>query len=145
MHVRPTSTPSPSSVHQLPPVFAHLSYLSSEAVRSDILSPAAGICSYITPAGQGFLPRQTAAHHQVNTRPGKAWSFVTWGSKDGTPTTILTRYTSRAMQANIVQLVQQALKEAGVQPQQISCIAYTKVGLASLARPPRMHFSLKDV
>jgi len=49
-------------------------------------------CTYITPAGQGFLPRQTAAHHQ----------------------------------ANIVQLVQQALADAGVQAQDISCIAYTK-------------------
>lgn len=48
--------------------------------------------TYITPAGHGFLPRQTASHHQ----------------------------------ANILQLVQQALTEAAVEPQQIACIAYTK-------------------
>ncbi len=35
------------------------------------------------------------------------------------------------MQEHIVSLVQQALKEAGVSPADISCIAYTKVGHAS--------------
>lgn len=34
-----------------------------------------------------------------------------------------------ASQANILQLVQQALAEASVQPHQIACIAYTKVTL----------------
>ncbi|KAK9916662.1 hypothetical protein WJX75_005477 [Coccomyxa subellipsoidea] len=48
--------------------------------------------TYITPPGQGFLPRETAIHHQEH----------------------------------IVGLVQQALKEAGVLPADISCIAYTK-------------------
>ena len=36
------------------------------------------------------------------------------------------------MQANIVQLVHQALEEAAVQPQHISCIAYTKVGAGAV-------------
>ena len=51
--------------------------------------------SFITPPGHGFLPRETALHHQE-------WA---------------------------VRLVQQALQEAGVTPQQIGCIAFTKVGL----------------
>ncbi|CAL8466701.1 g6237 [Coccomyxa elongata] len=48
--------------------------------------------TYITPPGQGFLPRETAIHHQEH----------------------------------VVALVRQALKEAGVSPADISCIAYTK-------------------
>lgn len=52
-------------------------------------------CSFITPPGQGFLPRETALHHQE-------WA---------------------------VRLVQQALAEAKVSPQDISVIAFTKVWL----------------
>lgn len=48
--------------------------------------------TFITPPGQGFLPRETALHHQE-------WA---------------------------VKLVQQALAEAGVTPNQIGCIAFTK-------------------
>lgn len=52
-------------------------------------------CSFIAPPGQGFLPRETALHHQD-------WA---------------------------VRLVQQALAEAKVSPQDISVIAFTKVRL----------------
>lgn len=48
--------------------------------------------TYITPAGSGFLPRETAWHHQNH----------------------------------IVALVRTALKEAKLQPKDISCICYTK-------------------
>ena len=58
--------------------------------------------TFVTPPGQGFLPRETALHHQE-------WA---------------------------VRLVQQALREAGVAPAQISCIAFTKVSARRLhARP----------
>lgn len=57
-------------------------------------------CSFITPPGQGFLPRETALHHQE-------WA---------------------------VRLVQQALAEAKVSPQDISVIAFTKVRLPSWLR-----------
>lgn len=50
-------------------------------------------CSFVTPPGQGFLPRETALHHQD-------WA---------------------------VRLVQQALAEAKISPQDISVIAFTKV------------------
>ncbi|KAG7387304.1 hypothetical protein PHYPSEUDO_014483 [Phytophthora pseudosyringae] len=48
--------------------------------------------TYITPPGQGFLPRETAWHHQNH----------------------------------VVGIVQAALAEAGVSPQQLDCICYTK-------------------
>lgn len=48
--------------------------------------------TYITPAGQGFLPRETAWHHQQH----------------------------------IVALVRQTLQEAGVLPEQLACICFTK-------------------
>ncbi|KAK9809867.1 hypothetical protein WJX72_000655 [[Myrmecia] bisecta] len=48
--------------------------------------------TYITPPGQGFLPRQTAIHHQEH----------------------------------ILDLVQQAIKEAGIAPSELCCIAFTK-------------------
>lgn len=47
---------------------------------------------FITPPGQGFLPRETAVHHQQ-------WA---------------------------VKLVQQALEEGGIKPEDIDCIAFTK-------------------
>lgn len=47
---------------------------------------------YITPPGTGFLPRETAQHHQ----------------------------------AAILGLVQAALAEAGVRPEQLDCLCYTK-------------------
>lgn len=50
-------------------------------------------CSFIKPPGQGFLPRETALHHQE-------WA---------------------------VRLVQQALADAKISPQDISVIAFTKV------------------
>lgn len=40
------------------------------------------------------------------------------------------------MQEHVVALVRQGLKEAGVSPADISCIAYTKVGHASGAPSP---------
>lgn len=48
-------------------------------------------CTFVTPAGTGFLPRETALHHQEK----------------------------------IVGLVEAALREAGVDPNQLQCIAYT--------------------
>jgi hypothetical protein len=48
--------------------------------------------SYITPPGTGFLPRETAQHHQAHVLP----------------------------------LVAAALAEAGVTPQQLDCLCYTK-------------------
>ncbi|KAG6613533.1 O-sialoglycoprotein endopeptidase [Phytophthora cinnamomi] len=48
--------------------------------------------TYITPPGQGFLPRETAWHHQNH----------------------------------VVGIVRAALAEAGVSPQQLDCICYTK-------------------
>lgn len=63
------------------------------------------LCSFITPPGQGFLPRETALHHQE-------WA---------------------------VRLVQQALAEAGVTPDQISCIAFTKVGGRGCSLAPSLH------
>eukprot|EP00884_Botryococcus_braunii_P011315 jgi/Botrbrau1/20184/Bobra.0173s0082.1 len=48
--------------------------------------------TYITPPGHGFMPRQTALHHQEH----------------------------------ILKLIHQALKEAGIGPRDLSCIAYTK-------------------
>ncbi|KAL2630133.1 hypothetical protein R1flu_014819 [Riccia fluitans] len=48
--------------------------------------------TYITPPGHGFLPRETALHHQEHVLP----------------------------------LVQAALKEANITPDQIDCLCYTK-------------------
>jgi len=48
--------------------------------------------TYIPPAGQGFLPRDTAVHHQNH----------------------------------VVALVKEALREAGLKPEQIDCICFTK-------------------
>lgn len=45
------------------------------------------------------------------------------------------------LQEHIVGLVQQALKEAGVLPADISCIAYTKVGVLPVSQGPKpYHF-----
>lgn len=48
--------------------------------------------TYITPAGTGFLPRETALHHQEQILP----------------------------------LVHEALKEAGISPKDLDCLCYTK-------------------
>lgn len=48
--------------------------------------------TYITPPGQGFLPRETALHHQ----------------------------------AHILPLINAALKEAGVRPEELDCLCYTR-------------------
>jgi N6-L-threonylcarbamoyladenine synthase len=48
--------------------------------------------TYITPVGQGFLPKETAAHHQKH----------------------------------ILQVVKEALEQANITPEQLSCLAYTK-------------------
>eukprot|EP00002_Diphylleia_rotans_P033337 TRINITY_DN7074_c0_g1_i2.p1 TRINITY_DN7074_c0_g1~~TRINITY_DN7074_c0_g1_i2.p1 ORF type:complete len:197 (-),score=40.18 TRINITY_DN7074_c0_g1_i2:903-1493(-) len=48
--------------------------------------------TYITPPGSGFLPRDTAIHHQDH----------------------------------LVPLIKQALKDANVEPKDLSCICYTK-------------------
>jgi N6-L-threonylcarbamoyladenine synthase len=48
--------------------------------------------TYVPPAGHGFLPRETAVHHQMH----------------------------------VVPLVKRALAEAGLSPQHLACIAYTR-------------------
>jgi hypothetical protein len=57
------------------------------------MGESSGVCRYITPPGTGFLPRETAIHHQQH----------------------------------IVDLVLDALKEATLEPKDISAIAFTKV------------------
>jgi hypothetical protein len=66
-------------------------------------------CRYITPPGTGFLPRETAIHHQVRSTHhlvGKAFSF---GS------ILLPRPTNFAfdgLQTHVLSLVKAALDEA---------------------------------
>ena len=48
--------------------------------------------TYITPPGTGFLPRETAQHHQ----------------------------------AHVLDMVRQALEEAGVRPEELDCLCYTR-------------------
>lgn len=87
---------------------------------------------YITPPGQGFLPKQTAVHHQV--------SVTDWASRTHSQQLVHCRLSANEMiarwpspwllvclQEHIIQLVQEALQEASVKPEQIDCIAYTKV------------------
>lgn len=65
--------------------------------------------TYITPIGTGFLPRETAQHHQ--------------------------QY--------IIQLIQQALIDAKLQPEQICAIAYTKgpgMGVCYFSQQCKIYF-----
>eukprot|EP00271_Cylindrocystis_brebissonii_P015943 TRINITY_DN39027_c0_g1_i1.p1 TRINITY_DN39027_c0_g1~~TRINITY_DN39027_c0_g1_i1.p1 ORF type:complete len:355 (-),score=60.71 TRINITY_DN39027_c0_g1_i1:502-1566(-) len=48
--------------------------------------------TYVTPPGQGFLPKETAIHHQQH----------------------------------VISLVKMALEEAGIRPDQVDCICYTR-------------------
>ena len=76
---------------------------------------------YITPPGQGFLPKETALHHQVSCSDRfelilRAWQY------DAAP-----QLNHQLVQEHAIEIVRQALTEANIAPEQISCIAYTKV------------------
>ena len=155
-------------------------------------------CSYITPPGTGFLPRETALHHQVTrsprttaavpgrqrstSRPGPipgcragGWNGHRLGpgsaarqqlpgngpsccttllssSGDLAPHIAATRRTwlrrtlptllpppARGLQAWVLPLVDQALKEAGITKDQVDVIAYTKVGRGAGDPPHAPH------
>ncbi|KAK3270012.1 N6-L-threonylcarbamoyladenine synthase [Cymbomonas tetramitiformis] len=59
--------------------------------------------TYITPAGTGFLPRETALHHQDCPAFARDHFFE-----------------------QILPLVHEALKEAGISPKELDCLCYTK-------------------
>lgn len=80
--------------------------------------------SYITPPGTGFLPRETAIHHQVRVWAG-CWCVEGEFFHSG-PSFFLTTTHHSLFQQHIVPLIQQALTEAGVTPADITAIAYTK-------------------
>lgn len=75
------------------------------------------MCSYITPPGQGFLPRETAVHHQVCLQQHELLL----------PCQVMPSHITLPMQEHILDLIKEALKLAAVKQQDIDCIAYTKV------------------
>ena len=77
--------------------------------------------SFITPPGQGFLPRETALHHQVCGWRGGRGGQAGVGTRGPLPTP-----PPACRQQHIIPLVQQALAEAGVTPSDIAAVAYTK-------------------
>ena len=81
---------------------------------------------YITPPGQGFLPRETAVHHQVTVHIA---ALETASCRNTVTAAIAADAEATSLQEHVVDLVQKALAEAGVQAGEISCIAYTKVWL----------------
>ena len=94
-------------------------------------------CRYITPPGHGFLPRQTAAHHQVRPAcsPVLMCLLLSLGPAScGGNCTKMRALMIAFSQEHILGLVQKALREAAVGPSDIAVIAYTKVSCADSAR-----------
>jgi len=86
---------------------------------------------YITPPGHGFLPRQTANHHQVQSNCVTAiFSPSRFSTLEGIVWNKLSGAVMLILQEHVVSLVQEALKTAAVTPADIACIAYTKVCIA---------------
>jgi hypothetical protein len=91
------------------------------------LSPLPRRRRYITPPGTGFLPRETAVHHQVR------WPDQRPLCMPRPPATKSTSHGFPCAQKHILDLVDQALSTAGVSHDEIDVIAYTKVGGAGRA------------
>ena len=85
-------------------------------------------CRYITPPGHGFLPRETAVHHQARRESHRFHHTIArrWSS-----TTVLNVIVV-LVQEHILALVKAALGEAKITPAQLDCIAYTKVSMSSM-------------
>ena len=87
-------------------------------------------CRYITPPGHGFLPRETAVHHQVRVwrsasrHPSRPRNHAASG---GTSSSGAGFDIAWPTQEHILALVKAALGEAKITPAQLDCIAYTKV------------------
>ncbi len=97
-------------------------------------------CRYITPPGHGFLPRETAVHHQacacrsLSCHPTRPPSDAVSGWTSSSCPYIKP---ASLAQEHILALVKAALGEAKITPAQLDCIAYTKVS-AQFCPPSRM-------
>ena len=91
---------------------------------------------YITPPGQGFLPKETALHHQAshNFSHCGASSVVLRVQQDASRC-LQDMSIALLVQKHAVRLVKEALGIAGVGPSDIACIAYTKVSPAPRKNP----------
>jgi N6-L-threonylcarbamoyladenine synthase len=71
--------------------------------------------TYITPPGQGFLPRETALHHQ---KVNPAWKFRRGG--------VLVLSGEIGMLQHVSKIVLEALEEAKLTPSDVDVICFTK-------------------